>query len=228
MVSYFLKNALILPYPHLVLVRLFYLLSVKKTYVALLYSLLKILIGLGLGVFLGTILGYIAHHYNWFRRLMSPLIESTKATPIAAITLLLIVWISSQNLSIIIVLLVILPSVYENVITSLEGIDKKTLEMLDVFHVDERKRLRYVYFPNIKKGLLGVLPFLTGFSFKAGISGEVLSRPDVSLGTLIYEAKVYIEIKDLLAYTILLIVISVIIQALIKLIIKRRNDYVRT
>lgn len=227
-VSFFLKNELILPYPHHVIERLFYLLSIKKTYMALLNSLLKILIGLCLGVFLGVILGYTGYHYGWFRRLLSPLIESTKATPIAAITLLLIVWISSQNLSIVIVILVLLPSVYENVIASLNGMDKQTLEMLDVFHVEERKRLKYVYFPSIKKGLLGVLPFLTGFSFKAGISGEVLSRPDISLGTLIYESKIYIEIKDMLAYTILLIVISIIIQALIKLIIKRRSGYVRT
>ena len=47
---------------------------------------------------------------------------------------------------------------------------------------------------------------------KAGVAAEVLCTPKVSIGARLYESKLYIETVDLFAWTLVVIVCSLVIE----------------
>jgi NitT/TauT family transport system permease protein len=51
-----------------------------------------------------------------------------------------------------------------------------------------------------------------GFGWKSGIAAEVIGIPAGSIGRMLYEAKLYVMTKELLAWTVVIIIISVIFE----------------
>jgi NitT/TauT family transport system permease protein len=59
-----------------------------------------------------------------------------------------------------------------------------------------------------------------GFSFKSGIAAEVIGRPANSIGLNLYEAKLYLMIKELFAWTVVIILLSVLFEKVMMKILK--------
>ena len=51
-----------------------------------------------------------------------------------------------------------------------------------------------------------------GLGWKSGIAAEVLTVPAVSIGKMLYESKLYWETLDLFAWTLVIIICSIIIE----------------
>ena len=51
-----------------------------------------------------------------------------------------------------------------------------------------------------------------GLCWKAGVAAEVIGIPDGSIGEKLYEAKVYLDTPDLFAWTMVIILISMVFE----------------
>jgi NitT/TauT family transport system permease protein len=58
-------------------------------------------------------------------------------------------------------------------------------------------------------------------AWKAGIAAEVLLEPVISIGRMIADAKSYIETADLFAWTVVVVVLSVIIERIMVFVLKK-------
>lgn len=175
-------------------------------------SFYRITLGFILGSILGVLLAILSYWSKLLYILFHPFINIVKATPIASVTILLLVWIHSKNLSIILVTLVVLPNIYNNVLEGLYQTDQKLLEMALVFEMSKIKKIRYIYLPKIIEFFLPALSYSLGFSWKAGISGEVLAQPVNSIGEALYYSKIYLDTSSLFAYTLFIIGISMVME----------------
>lgn len=63
-----------------------------------------------------------------------------------------------------------------------------------------------------------------GMAWKAGIAAEVLCIPEKAIGTQMYFAKTYLETTELFAWTLAVIIFSVIIEKLIIFGLRRLAD----
>lgn len=72
--------------------------------------------------------------------LLAPLVAAVKAVPVASITVLALVWVSSRNLSVLVTFLIALPVVYSNMLESLGSMDPKLTEMAELYHISGWKR----------------------------------------------------------------------------------------
>jgi NitT/TauT family transport system permease protein len=59
-----------------------------------------------------------------------------------------------------------------------------------------------------------------GFSFKSGIAAEVIGKPINSIGLNLYEAKLYFMIKELFAWTFVIILLSVLFERIMMRILR--------
>ena len=75
------------------------------------FSTGRILLGFGVGTVSGVALALAAGRSRVVRMLLSPLISAVKAVPVASITVLALIWVTSRNLSVLIALLITLPVV---------------------------------------------------------------------------------------------------------------------
>lgn len=184
-------------------------------YRAVLGSLMRICVGFALALALGIALGALSFVVGWVRALLHPVVSVVKATPVASFVILALIWISSKNLSIFISFLMVFPIMYENMLAGLESADAKLLEMGQVFHLSRMARIRAIYLPAAYPFLLSAARLSLGMCWKSGIAAEVIGQPRQSIGAELNQAKLFFNTPDLFAWTVTIIVVSVVFERLV-------------
>ena len=83
------------------------------------YSFIRIIGGFFAAMLLGVLLGWLSSRLWIIETLLRPITVVIKATPVASFIILVLLWFSSKNLSVIISMLMVFPVIYLN---TLEGI----------------------------------------------------------------------------------------------------------
>ena len=60
-----------------------------------------------------------------------------------------------------------------------------------------------------------------GMSWKAGVAAEVIGVVGGSIGERLYEAKIYLETADLLAWTVVIVAVSALFERLFLALLRR-------
>ena len=177
-------------------------------------SFTRIVEGFMLAVVCGFILAVLSAFCKFVRMLLSPLMKLIKAVPVASFIILALLWIDSENLSVLISFIMVLPVIYINVIQAFCHVDKNMLEMAKVFRVPVRRRLRFIYMPAVLPAFIAACKIGLGFCFKSGIAAEIIGLPGKSIGTELYKAKLYLMTDELFAWTIVIILMSVFFEGI--------------
>lgn len=201
--------------PVSVLLRLLTFLPDVTFWGSIAFSACRILGGFALASFVGIFAAVCAAKYIGFRELMAPLVSVIKTTPVASFVILALFWLSSRSLSVFISFLMVFPIVYTNLLQGILQTDRQLLEMGQVFGLSMRKKIRYIYFPQIFSYLRSAFMMGLGLCWKAGTAAEVIGIPDGSIGERLQEAKIYLQMPDLFAWTVTIIVVSLLIEKLI-------------
>lgn len=205
---------LLLPSPLAVLLRLGQLCTGADFWLTVASSLLRILLGFLLGVLFGTALAGLCWRFRLVDALARPLLGVLKSTPVASFIILALVWVKTTWLATVISFIMVLPLVYANVREGIDSADRQLLEMAQVFRLSRRKTFRYCYLPAILPFFLSAVSSALGFAWKSGIAAEVLGRPARAIGSQIYDSKIYLETPDLFAWTLVVILLSVLLERL--------------
>jgi len=208
----FVDNELIIPKPFNVVKRLGELGITANYWMSIGRSLLNVLVGFAIGNILGLIFGFFASMHNSIKVFLMPLMTVIKSTPVASFIILILIALGKEYTPSFTSFLMVLPVVFMNISESMQGANVKLLEMAEVFNLSQRKKLRYIYVPAVKNGYRAAVKTGMGLSWKAGVAAEVLVSTRLTLGGAIYDSKVYLEITDLFAWTLTVIVISLVIE----------------
>ncbi len=155
------------------------------------YTFWRIGLGFASAACLGIVLAFFSAAHPILREFLSPFFAALKSVPVASFVILLLVWFGSKNLAFFTAFLVVLPILYGNTLEGLLAADRKLLEMADVF-----------------------FSLALGMSWKAGVAAEVIGQPLHSVGNRLYQSKIYLETADLLAWTVVIILISYLVEKL--------------
>lgn len=191
---------------------LFRLMGTSHFYLAVLNSFARILAGFLLGTVLGLALAVLAHKLPAVKELLYPVMIAIKATPVASFVILALLFISSKNLSIFASFLMVLPVIYTNVSAGFESADPQLLQMAQVYRLNARKRLKAIYIPAAFPYFISACQASLGMSWKAGIAAEVIGQPANSIGDQLYRAKIFLSTSELFAWTMAIILISVVFE----------------
>ena len=153
--------------------------------------------------------------------LLSPVLTIIKVTPVASFIILVLIWIGRNVVPAVIAALMVLPVVCNNVSAGLRNIDPDLLEMANVYQIPKATQLKRITIPSVMPYFLSAIRTSIGIGWKAGIAAEVLTVPTLSIGKMIFESKMYMETIDLFAWTIVVIIISLVIESLVIMSIKR-------
>ena len=145
--SVFVGQEILLASPAAVLKRLFTLVTEPVFWQSLLFSGARIGAGFLLGAAAGIAGAALAGRFSIAEELLTPLVAAVKAVPVASFVILILIWVSSKNLSVVISFLMVFPILYTNTRNGLRELDTALLEMTDVFQVPRPVRLRWVILP---------------------------------------------------------------------------------
>ena len=199
---------LILPGPGAVVVALLRLVCDASTWTILVGSGLRILGGLALAAVCGGVLAGVSVRSRTFARLVAPALSFVKATPVACVVVLLLIWLGSARVSIAAVFLMALPGVYFSLVEGLAQVDKP-LEQMFRLHGVRGWRLFFAHtWREVLPFVLSCARAVIGMSWKAGVAAELIGMAAGTVGERIYQAKLLIETADLLAWTVLVVAAS--------------------
>lgn len=173
---------------------------------------LRVLGGFLSALLLGILLATLSSRFALVRMLLAPLLGVVRATPVASFIILALIWLPTNRLPAFIAFLMVLPLSYSNLSAGLEALDRQLLEMADLFRMPRWRRLRLIYLPGLMPYLTAICTAGLGFAWKSVIAAEVIAHPALSIGKQIYSAKIYLEIADLFAWTLGVILISVVLE----------------
>ncbi len=203
---------LLVPTPLSVLLRLGTLWQENGFWSTVWFTLRKIVAGFLLGLGAGVGLGALAGRFPLFEILFRPWAVMIKSIPVASFIIICLIWMSSEQLSVFISFLMVLPILYNNVLQGVRSADQQLLEAVRIFRLSWPKRLLYLWLPQIKPYLLSACTVSLGISWKAGIAAEIIGIPSGSVGRMFYDAKVYFNTVDLFAWTVVVVVVSVLFE----------------
>ncbi len=175
-------------------------------------SFFHIMIGFLAAFFVALITGVIAAKLPFVEELLSPLIHFIKAVPVASFVVLLLIWSGSEWLSVWVTFLMVLPIIFQNVLSGIKHTDRELLEMAKVFEMPLLNRIRFLYSPALMPFLISGCKAALGMSWKAGVAAEVIGTPDFSIGERIYMSKIYLNTAGLFSWTLVVIFLSFLFE----------------
>lgn len=181
------------------------------------FSFYHIAGGFFLALFLGILLAALAGRFRWVETLLWPFLVTIKTVPVASFVVICLIWLSAQNLSVFISFLIVLPVVYGNVLEGIKSEDEKMLEVGQVFKMSPVRRVMYIHLPQLKPFLMSACATALGMAWKAGVAAEIIGTPDGSIGKQLFYAKVYLDTDDLLCWTVIIVIVSVLFEKLFML-----------
>ncbi len=199
---------LILPGPGAVVVALLRLACDAGTWVILAGSGARILGGLALAAVCGGVLAGVSVRSRTFSRLVAPALSFVKATPVACVVVLLLIWLGSARVSIAAVFLMALPGVYFSLAEGLAQVDKPLEQMFRLHGVRGWRLFCAHTWREVLPFVLSCARTVIGMSWKAGVAAELIGMAVGTVGERIYQAKLLIETADLLAWTVLVVAAS--------------------
>ena len=213
-VSYRIDSELLFPSPSSVVRALIELTKTLDFWKTAAYSLLRVAIGIIISLVVGTLLALLTERIRAASALLSPMLGVIKATPVASFIILALLWLDRNTLPLFITALIVIPIVWSNVSGGIRSVDKSLVEVTRVYGFSPIKKLTRLYLPSITPYFLAACRSSLGLAWKAGISAEVLATPENAIGTELYFSKTYLETPSLFAWTVVVIIMSVIIEKL--------------
>ena len=212
---YMVDHRLILPSPLDVLLTIGGLASEGSSLAIMGLSLVRLLISVCASAFLGIILGSLAGLKKRVSWVLHPYITILRTIPVISIVVILLIVLGYVITPYIITFLMVFPIIYQAADEGIKNIDQSYIDVYRLEAHDLRLAFKYMYYPLIKPYL--ILAFLQSFGLglKVLVMAEYLAQTKNSIGHALYMAKTNLDYQTVFAWTIILILLSILMEFLI-------------
>lgn len=214
--SLFISSEIILPSPENTALSMFNLIRTREFFIIILSSLQRGLLGFVISFILGALFGFLSGLNKIFKKIFEPFLSIIRTTPVITIILIALIWFKANNVPVFASFLMAFPIICTNIIEGIENVDKKILEMANIFKIKKSRVIGEIYIPSLIPFLTAAVSSSFGIGWKVVIAAEVLSQPKYAIGTSLQTSKIYLNINDVFAWTIYAILIGYIIERIIR------------
>jgi NitT/TauT family transport system permease protein len=215
------NETIILPNPKDTVVKMFNLLGKGVFWQNLMGTALRSVVAFLVSFVLGSILAICVKFVKICEPVIKIIVSILRAMPTIAVILLLLLWTNSKVASVVVTMLVVLPTVFSSMQDALGNIDSDIIEMLKMYNLSKRDMFFKYILPIILPSTLRVIGSGLALNIKLIVASEVIAGTAKSIGNMMSEAKIYFETAELFAIVIFMIIISVTIELVFAKIAKR-------
>jgi len=224
--SMIINEPLFLPSPTQTLAALFTLAKTTDFYLSVLMTLLRVLAGLFISTVLGISLGIASAKNKWLSIFLQPMISTLKSVPVMSFVLLAVIYLNSTLVPVLVCVFLCFPIMYINTQKGMLSIDKKLIEMAELHKVPKRKILTHIKLPSIMHHILSAVLICIGFSWKSVVTAEVISTPLHAIGFNLYKTKIYLDTESLFGWTLVIVLLSILIERIANTLYKKSKWYI--
>ena len=156
---------------------------------------------------------------------LRPIIIIMKASPLVAVAIYIFIIIRGSSAHIIrpmlICFLVTMPVMLEATIASIDNMDQNIVLELHVTDASKWAKFIKIYLPLMFPSIVTCLLQTIGLGFKVIVTGEYLCQVKRSVGLMIYSSFSILDMANLIAIIIEIVIIVIIGESIIKYLSKR-------
>ena len=160
----------------------------------------------------GVLLALPAHLYGSVRALLAPVVSVVRTVPTMAVILMLLLWTTPSMVPVIVSALVLFPAVYAAALAALDEVGENYGELTRAFRVPLMRRIGKMYLPLAAPVMLKQTGGIFSLGLKVVISGEVLASTYRSLGGMMQDAQMYLNMPRLMALTLLVLFMGFVLE----------------
>jgi len=184
-----LVEARLLPAPSHILAALYNLARAGDLAVHVVATSLRVLAGFAIGAAAGTALGALTGSLQLLRRLLDPTVQALRAIPSLAWVPLFILWLGIFEASKIALIAVgVFFPVYLGVMTSFANVDRRLVEVGQMFRLSHAALMRRILLPAILPDYVGALRSGLGLGFMFVVAAEIMGASE-GLGFLLVDGQ---------------------------------------
>lgn len=223
------NDALLYPKPNEIFDQMINIFGTAKFYRSIGGSLVRVAVSFIVAFVLAIVLALISNVSKTFERVLYPIILVVRATPTMCIIFLCVLWFKPSITPMVVAGAVIFPTMYGSVLTAIKSCDEDLIEMSDVYKVPTMTRIKKLYLPFVGKRVYADAVNAVSLNVKLIIAAEAISQTPKSLGLLMQMSYGVFEIAALFAYTLTALILSFLLESLLKLIgfLVRRLRYAK-
>lgn len=210
------SNSLILPSPEETFLALVRVTGNENFWQSIASTIGRGLLGFAISFILGLGFGLWAGVSSQVHAALKPLLVSIRSTPVISFILLALIWFNVNQVPVFIAFLTMFPIIVTNIIEGIRSQDKELVEMAKVYRIKHSRIIREIHIPSILPFITSGISSAMGFGWRAVIIGEVLSQPRYGVGTLMQDAQRYLMVSELIAWTVIAIIISYMFEWFIR------------
>lgn len=212
LLSTIVDNEVIFPSIKMTLIHLISIIKEPNFLKIIGYSILRSFIGFLISLFLSIILGILSSLSNFIFSFMTPILNFLSSVPTMAIIILALIWIDNEFVPVFVGFIMIFPILYERVLNAILNIDKKIIDMAQLYKVDKSTIIKDLYIPSIFVNLDFVFISTLGTNLKMVIAGEALAQPKYAIGSSLRLQKTYLNISGVFAWIIIILLIAKVLE----------------
>ncbi len=224
-ISMIVQQEILLVSPVKVFQRIFALGGTADFWYITALSLGRILLGFLVGVLIGVLLAVLTTRFSLLHQLFSPILSVMRATPVTSFIILAFFLLASADIPGFVSALMVTPIVWKNVSEGILQTDAQLLEMAKVMKIGTVATATKIYMPSVRPYFEAACTTAMGLAWKAGVAAEVITNPKYGIGAEMYQAKVDLEMADLFAWTIVIIILSFLCEKCFSYFMKRRGRF---
>ncbi len=208
LLSLYFNSDFVLPSPEKTLFTTLKLFTEENFIITVGITVFRSLAGFILSAFLGIFTGIAAGANSGIDAFMRPILVTIRSTPIIAIILLALIWLTPGLVPVFIAFLTMFPFICTNVTDGIRSVNPELVQMAKFYRVGTVRIIKEVYIPAIMPFIISGASSAMGIGWRAIITGEVLSHPEYGIGTLMQNAQTFLNVDAVIAWTIIAVVIS--------------------
>ena len=213
-------NSYFMPSVKETLYALIKLITLEDFYKAVLTSLFRVALGLFSGITAAVILATISYKLRILNAFISPIISVMKATPVAAIILILWFTLTDASLAVFVVFLMVTPIVWQNVYDGYKTISSEMLEVCEIFELSYKRKLTLLIIPTLLKYLIPATITSIGLAWKAEIAAEIMTYSNIGKSIQDFKSLHY-DTASVFAWALVIVILSLILENIAKHLLKR-------
>jgi NitT/TauT family transport system permease protein len=218
------RETLIFPSPSEVL---FSFVSVikSKAFVPSVFNTVKsVFISFFVAFILSLVLGILSKFLKPLYTIMDKVSGIIRSVPSVAIILMALLLLPVSVTPIVICFFVVFPVLYTNIAEGLVSVDNKLIEMAKVYRISRKKIISGIYIPSLYTYLIAGIRSALGLSFKITVTAEVFNFvKQNTIGAQMYMHRIQIDIAGIIAWTIIVVAISLLFDYFLKKLFERRD-----
>lgn len=219
------NNNILIPSPFETISAVFSLLIKPTTWQSIAITLVRVIRGLSISLILSLLLLFIYELDHRTSEFFTPVVTLISSIPNISYMILAIIWLGSEGSVSVVTMMVLFPVTFQGLFSTVLDEEESLKDVQALYQESFFYRVRYHLLPMLSFTILRTMKTALQLGFKVGIMAEIVASVRSGIGRSMHFANLNLNTAEVLAWTLIIIFLSMCITALIDKLLEMRMQH---